>query len=125
MSKLLLYFGCVREAGHHLWANESRSMRPEQIAAQYDINPNLLRNLDATFPPGHAQHECIYNTCVIHPIRIIAWWDRSLDKRPGSNSALIGIGYNSADDMFIDAETQFPSVMKRQNMKLRSICIPL
>lgn len=112
--KRLWYFGPIGQPGHYLWTNENRNATEHSIAVELSCNPGLLRHIDSTFPPGHTQHEGLYNDCMVPPFRIVAWWDRSVDKRPGSNSALIGVGYESAEEMIDAALKQFPSVMKRQ-----------
>ena len=79
------------------------------------MNRNLLRGIDGTFPPGGIKEEQgVYQECIVPPVRILAWWDRSIDNRPQSNSALIGYDYSSASEMLEDAAKMFPSVIKRQ-----------
>jgi hypothetical protein len=113
MKKQLLYFGCIGEAGHYLWYSD-RSKAYGSNARIDGVNEKLLQNLDSVFPPPEIVGTGIYNDCIVPPVRIVSWWDRSVDKRPGSNSNLIGVGYASAEEMIDDAYKIFPSVMNRQ-----------
>ena len=118
MVRLLYYFGCIREAGHYLWTDERNSHYPDTISRQTPgLNPALLKAIDGVFAPHcltEYQPEGLYQESIVPPVRIVAWWDRSVDKRPGSNSALIGYGFYTAEDMVEAAIQQFPSVMNRQ-----------
>lgn len=116
MKKKLLYFGCMKEKGHHLFEHDdsySSDRRGEIIFRDYPVNARVLDYLDGTFAPCD-RTEGVYNDCVIPPLRIVAWWDLSVDDRPGSNSVLIAFGYNSAEEIIDDAYKLFPTVMNRQ-----------
>lgn len=104
--KQLFYFGCMGGVGHYWY--------PHQPGNLPGVNKNIFGVIDGTFTPGNYYDQGAAQEVIIGPIRIIAWHDYSVDKRPGSHSTLIGYGYDSADAMLIDAEKQFPSVMKRQ-----------
>lgn len=112
-TKALYYFGCIKEPGHYLWESERMGCYPSTIKIP-GANTTILGYLDGTFTPGGNQTEGIYNDCTIPPLRIVSWWDRSIDKRIGSSSTLIGFGYSNAEEMLDDATKQFPSVMARQ-----------
>lgn len=114
MTKHLYYFGCIRQVGHYLWKSDGCSASENELRVVHDVNPNLLRCIDGIFPPTQVQEEGLYNDCIVPPLRIVAWWDRSVDKRPGSHSTLLAIGYDSAEEMLDAAMVQFPSVMNRQ-----------
>lgn len=45
---------------------------------------------------------------------VLAYWDRSGDSRPNSNSAFAAKGDHSFDDMIAAAEDQYPWVFERQ-----------
>lgn len=117
MDKKLLYFGCIQNLGHFLYESDNgHSLNIDSIVRRYpQFNKHLLQGLDATFTPNDwNQKEGVYNDCIVPPIRIVAWWDRSFDKRHGSNSALIGYGFSSAEEILDEAVKLFPSVMRRQ-----------
>jgi len=114
MKKILLYFGCYDSVGHFLYEpNGWRISARKLLSEMPNFNVGLLEGMDGVFPPP--QHIDGYSETDVNPFKIVAWWDRSLDKRPGSNSNLIGFGYNSAEEMIDDAYKLFPKVMARQN----------
>lgn len=118
MKKKLLYFGCIGHAGHSLFEYDSPGGYIRATSAnlrEYFPQSNLecLKAIDGTFGP-HTREQGKYNDCTIPPLRIVSWWDYTIDSRPGSNSNLIGIGYESAEEMIDDAYKIFPSVMNRQ-----------
>lgn len=112
----LLYFGCIKEKGHFLWNSESWHHYYDQMAKEIPgLNPNVLRHLDGVYAPYDPhEREGLYLESTIPPVRIVAWWDRSVDKRMACNSAFIGFGYDSAEEILDDAVSRFPSVMSRQ-----------
>lgn len=111
----LYYFGCLGNKGHFLWDRERSANVEGVLKTMPGINPNVLRRIDGTFAPGNPYEPTgLYMESIVPPVRIVAWWDRSVDSRPGSNSALIGYGYDAAEEMLTDAEVLFPSVMGRQ-----------
>lgn len=115
MSKLLLYFGCIDRVGHYLFGKGGASASERNAMSLFpSLNPNLLKHIDAIFPPTQTQIVGKYNECIVPPCIIVAWWDRSVDKRPGSNSNLIGFGYANAEEIIDEAYIQFPAVMNRQ-----------
>lgn len=92
--------------GHHYW--------PRKPSSLLNVNMNVFDVIDGTFTPGYSRGQGAAQETIVGPLRIIAWHDFTIDSRPGSNSVLIGYGYDNAEDMFADAEKQFPSVMNRQ-----------
>ena len=120
MEKKLYYFGCLSKTqkGHYLYRSEgsSHGSEREAVAVIPNLSESLLKALDTTFAPNvnGYQKEGLYNDCVVPPVRIVAWWDRSADDRGNSNSALMGYGYDNAEQMIDDACIKFPSVMGRQ-----------
>jgi hypothetical protein len=110
--KKLFYFGCGSGPGHYFFGGKgsySRSIAEELPG----INCKVLDNIDGAYPPGGPEKEGIYLESIVPPVRIVSWWDRSVDSRPGSNSNLIGYGYGSAEEMLDDAVRLYPWVMKR------------
>jgi hypothetical protein len=79
------------------------------------VNPHIFAHAGAFFDGPFTPENCIgYQESTIPPLRIVSWVDNSVDHRPGSHSTLIGVGYDSAEEMLDDAPSWFPSVMKRQ-----------
>lgn len=114
--KKLLYFGCIRDKGHYLWEREGSYTTNYERTGIPGINPSLLKHIDGIFCPGNTREQGRCNECIVPPVRIISWWDYTIDPRPGSNSNLIGYGYQTAEQMFEDARKLFPSVMARQEI---------
>lgn len=112
-NKILLYFGVWDVPGHYLHYQGGRTVREENSGIP-NVNPSLLRHLDGTFPPPERDGLSLYNESIVPPVRIVAWWDRSGDKRPGSSSTLVGYGYDSAEEMIDEAYKLFPKQMNRQ-----------
>ncbi len=120
---ILLYFGCIGDAGHHLWVSESRQVANITALRRYHplpgVSEDFLRHIDQTFCPSVSVPDGVYRVSYVPPFRIIAWRDRSVDSRSGSNSALLGVGYETAEELIGEARQQFPSVISRQRQPLR------
>lgn len=117
--RILLYFGCVGKRGHYMWKDETTSGRPLQFLVEIPDLSDVLahsieRRIDGEFAPSITLTESIYQECLLWPVRIVGWHDRSVDNRINSNSALVGYGYDTGDQMLDDAAYLFPSVIARQ-----------
>jgi hypothetical protein len=112
--KKLLYFGCMSRTGHFLYDQDNgHSVSGREHLLMPETNYGILKCIDANFTPKKLKSG-IYKESIIPPIRIVGWWDYSVDDRSGSNSNLIGVGYHSAEQMIDDAYKIFPTVMNRQ-----------
>lgn len=115
MQKQLLYFGCIKEKGHYLWQFENSKMY--NLNGFKGINSKVLDHLDGIFTPAFPkQGNAMFSK--VGPIAILAWHDYTVDQRPGSNSALIGVGYHDTIEILNDAHKLFPSVIKRQTVPI-------
>lgn len=115
--KKLFYFGCIGDKGHYFWENEGfhMSWKEEQKVAEI-IPCKNYNEVDGNFAPKKTCDQGKYLEYVFpNNTRLVSWWDRTVDSRHGSNSTLIGVGYNSSDEMLNDAVKLFPSVMNRQS----------
>lgn len=74
----------------------------------------MLNGIDGLFPPGSTFDQGKYQVSIVPPVMIVAWWDYTVDKRPGSNANLIGYGFNDAEEMIDEAYKLFPRIMNRQ-----------
>lgn len=106
MKKQLFYFGCIGQAGHYWF--------PRKPIDLPGVNMKILGCIDGTFTPEKYTGQGAAQETVIGPLRIVAWHDYTVDKRPKSNSNLVGYGYDNAEDMLADATNFFPTVMNRQ-----------
>lgn len=112
----IFYFGCVGEAGHFWWASDSR--RPNQ----YEL-PRFLDGLqvDGLFCPmlngreeeGWAQVVYVHEPFGGRTWTLLAFWDRSVDARPGCNSLFAVEGTHIYEVAKALAMESFPAVWDR------------
>ena len=117
--KKLFYFGCKDSAGHYLWEGPNE-IYPQTISHRIganNANTRFFERMDAVYAPGRTEKEGVYQEVDIDGFKILAWWDRTVDKRPGSNSALIGWGFNTSEEMIEAAKIIYPWVMSRQKIQ--------
>lgn len=107
--KKLFYFGCIGQKGHYLFGGSER-----EAAKALHLSDAFIRSIDGKFTPTETTEQGLYRLSVIGICQIVSWHDYSVDQRPGSNSILLGIGFNDAEEMLSEAEKLFPEVMKRQ-----------
>lgn len=105
-----LYFGCHREAGHFLWAENGHRASTDaekKLPFRYGI-------LDAgLLPPYQPQIEGQATIVHFPSWTIVSFWDRSVDKRGGCNSAFVIPAVVSFDDAITIAKQRFPWVWSR------------
>lgn len=120
------YFGCWKDTGHYWHDRSGRS-----ILHRFDERfPESLRkgHIDGNFCPGapvelygrHSRPE-VEGEASLHYIEgwtVLAWWDRSVDHRSASNSALVVKGTYDFTAILEIAKAQYPHVMKRQRQPL-------
>lgn len=106
-SKRPLYFGCRSDLGHHLrHAQDGRLLLHGQ--------ERWIISLDGSLPPrGKIQVEGLATLTYLHGYSILAFWDRSVNTRPGSNSIFLIPGELSFDQTVVMARTTFPMVWER------------
>jgi len=99
-----LFFGCWEEGicGHYL-ANK--------FGERQLLEDNRLP-LDGTFQPIK-EVVGTWRRIAIHGrnhriLTILAGWDQTVDKRPGSNAAFVSDGIQTVDEMLARAEKIFP-----------------
>ncbi len=120
------FFGCWSDAvGHYLWrATVSRyeSVRHRGLIPWQEI--------DATLTPGNRAGSSLYRVsdnhvesceqiegwAAIHRLdgwTALAWWDRSVDTRYGSNAALFARGEHDMASILAFGRSVFPGIMVR------------
>lgn len=104
------YFGCLQEPGHFWWSSSlSRAPLPGTTFPMVDG----VYCPPATDKEGVAQ--VVYMT--LHQYRgpwtLVSFWDRSVDSRPGSNSAFLLEGAYSFTAALERSKLTFPSIWKR------------
>lgn len=108
----LFYFGTIGEVGHH-WFGCQSALGP-MIEIPW-MSSEFFRRVDGLFCPPENIGQQVYRYSTVGNLQIVSWNDRTIDKRPGSNSNLIGYGFIDAEEMLTEAEKKFPQVMKRQS----------
>jgi hypothetical protein len=108
----LYYFGCWREAGHHLHDSSGRLV--------HSVGPfgYFGEKLDSTFAPKdepRAGYQDETRTSLTHyqGWTVLAMWDRSCDKRPGSNAAFVIEGEKTELEMWALASEHYPQIVAR------------
>lgn len=103
---MFIYFGCHRESGHYLFKTDFSYV-------SYHNHPLPWKKIDGVLVPGKRETEGHIALWHKEGWTCIAFWDRSVDKRNGSNSAFFAHGDFSFDDMKRLAEINFPDVWNR------------
>lgn len=120
--KQMLYFGCVRDKGHYLYFGENFRIHSSSVLMEYSglksITQRFVECIDGVYLPLIGA-QGVYRISQVPPFLIVAWNDRTVDGRPGSNSALLAVGYTAANEIIADAVNHYPSVMNRQTEPLR------
>jgi hypothetical protein len=114
----VLFFGCWDEVGHYLHNENGRTIwQPETIGLPWS-------SLDTALCPG-ARHrrfndvsgeDQVEGWAALHQKdgwTALVWWDRSVDKRLGSNAAVFAKGTHTLDEMLAIGTRVFPRVLKR------------
>lgn len=104
----IYYFGCWKELGHYLWNKHGYTVK----------NQTPWQDIDAFLCPNGPQIQGVVKIHHKDGWTAMAFWDRSVDKRPGSNSVFIAEGIYTFEEMKNIAEKNFLSIWKRLNFKI-------
>ena len=107
-----LYFGCWDGVGHYLWNPGGRRIHPSLH--------ELFGSLDGKFCPTKDREG---DACLTHTSdkTILAFWDRSVDSRPGSNSVFVLPGHLTFDQAVHEAKMVFPGIWNRFSFNVSPI----
>lgn len=113
------YFGCIGVAGHYMHPHIRRGELP-------GVNYKVIQYIDGIYTPGESTDQGAAQFSMVGPLTIIAWHDYTVDKRPESNSVIIGYGFTGTRaemiwDMIKDFSIRFPQVLKRQTKPINVI----
>jgi hypothetical protein len=123
--KRAFYFGSLGY-GHFLHDDTGRSrLKPKVLDVNFPwemelLDTGLLKNGKVPdWPDGRVFWTC-GKDAQAHLWFAFFWWDRSGDKRPGSNSGFYvnGFNFNERNEAFEFACKEWPSVIKRQEFPL-------
>jgi len=115
------YFGCYKHPGHYLWVpgmgSHSMSLLAKTIPWGDHVDGGLCpgkkgrdgwtRSYGTAQVEGQAEHH------VLDGWTAVAFWDRSGDSRPGSNSAFIFEGVFTFEGVIARSKEVFPEIWKR------------
>ncbi len=102
------YFGCIGHSGHYLWSAPYRQCRDVGTTPWgFAIDGKLCPITEGR------QREGVASVHHKDGWTALAFWDRSIDSRPGSNSVFLAGEYLSFDEMVALAKSRFPDVWKR------------
>lgn len=101
-----LYFGCVGRPGHYVFTPDLRHSD--------DTNTRWLSYLDGKLPPDDStQTQGIARLHHFVGCTLIAFWDRSVDKRGGCNSVFALPGKLTFEQARDAAQRAFPNIWNR------------
>lgn len=110
----IYFFGCWGDAGHYLHDRHGRK--------RYNERGTSWPDLDGTLVPGPRDRydrptgEQVEGRAALHRKdgwTALAWWDRSVDRREGSNAVLLVRGALSAGEMLVLRREMLPDVWSR------------
>jgi hypothetical protein len=116
MIKPFYYFGCRQRSGHYVFA--AAGSPPLDY---YDIP---IPKLDGSLPPPGdpwGKPGQVQGRARLHHINgwtAVAYWDRSVDERGGSNSVFLAPGVFSFEEIMASAREAFPDVLDRISFKI-------
>jgi hypothetical protein len=108
----IYYWGCWEQAGHHLWSRHP-GQPPHAALPRWLAQPwrtRLDAGLLAAIEPGPPV-QLVY--AQLDGWTAIAWWDRTVDDRPGSNSAFLAPELLSEDEILARAQVDWPEIFVR------------
>jgi hypothetical protein len=106
----IFYFGCRGGAGHHLFHPSGGMAYGFSVPVDFPCSESP----DATFLPSK-EHEVegVASLCQVNGWTVLAFWDRSIDNRPGANSAFLVRGIMDFEAICAIAREAFPWVWQR------------
>ncbi len=108
-----LYFGCINEAGHYLFTRDKTKT--------YGDWYRWAGKRDGTLAPTFCKEP---GKALLHHydgFTMLAFWDYSVDSRPGSNSMFIVPGIKGFEETIEVAKANFPQVFERFPFELVQI----
>lgn len=115
------YFGCWGGYGHYLWQQNGRHPQPSTIL---DL-PWKEKDLDCTLCPRYQRYSTNQQNegeALLHHKNgwtALAFWDRSIDKRHGSNSVLLIQKEVTLEEAIEIFKQEYPSIWSRFNFTIK------
>ena len=115
MINRVFYFGCLRETGHHWFGEDAGSTfrltySPSEIPREF-----WAERIDGRLPPREWDDGISMWTLRVRGEvwTAAAWWDQTVDKRPGSHSVLLTSGEPSIGELILEGADRFPELRER------------
>ncbi len=108
-SKEIIYFGCIREAGHYWFSQTRRGLRSDCTPWRNAIDGGLWKLRGNEGEVHHFQKD---------GWTVIDFVDNSVDRRPGSHSAFAVHELLTADALLAAARVQWPEIFTRYRFKV-------
>jgi hypothetical protein len=112
------YFGCWGNAGHYLFDPDRRSTRyTDKMVPWEQIDSVLCYGHRGPYQNGPQ----VQGLALLHHRdgwTALSFWDRTVDKRGGSNSNFFVEGTLSFDEIVLVAKERFPSIWERFTFKV-------
>lgn len=114
-----IYMGCHRQAGHYFFTKGMRSLGGF-------AEERGLYALDTAFAPTDTQDQGL---AWFHagqsngiPWNVISFWDRTIDRRPGSHSTFLLTGsFKFFSEAIVICRQDFPEVFERFNFEVKLV----
>lgn len=103
---MIYFFGCWERAGHYLHAVDGRQLRWAEGPWGYAIDGGLLDK-------RVAQVEGVAVVAQRDGWTAVSFWDRSVDKRQGSNAAFLVDELVTGEELLARARVAFPTIFAR------------
>lgn len=127
------YFGCWGQPGHY-WRHPTNPLMKERDIEARVPEPFRRGRIDSGFCPGAVKGSAFDRTrpevegeAALHHVdgwTVLAWWDRSVDRRGACNSNVVARGTFDFAAMLEVLKRQFPGVAARQKSALRLVVWP-
>lgn len=124
MTPRMFYFGCWGVSGHYLFTDRGEHPEPHVEASLRAA----VGSIDGRYPPQYNQRafsEPGYQEeglALVHHVNgwtVLAFWDRSIDRRFACNSNFIAEGAHDFDAMRTLARDRFPTIWARFPFEVR------
>ncbi len=108
-----LYFGCIDEPGHYLFDGRFKFGKRPALVPGWSKWVKWANKRDGLLAP---EFNGVSGRALLHHFdgfTVLAFWDRSVDSRGGSNSMFIVPGIKAFTDVIDIARVAFPGVFER------------
>lgn len=116
---VVYFFGCEKQAGHFMKRNgPDFTLEDRRKTCHFTERNPWGHNIDSGLCPKDSD---VQGRAIIHhkdQWTALSFWDRSVDRRGGSNSNFLAEGTHTFDEMVAIAKENFPEIMARFNFPI-------